>query len=401
MVVSFGGICFALAAMIKSSYAIIRVLHPPEHAGKVWETVHFSYYGLSSITVNESAFVVDDTVVCAHKGHPFVDEQASSLWLKDTFASIRGEPKIALNSGPHCDPFAMYDLLLTAGEGLKTLVLIGTSTNGVYPEYDVFEHASWKICKHCSSELVLLSAPDPDGSLSWLTLRAGPSLRLSVGPPHNNISASAYESAWWILVVRIFCPIVALTTAISAGLQLKCSGNRSVRSLFCAIELTQSLIMSALFSLGQGGPHLLPCYVHGGFVVLLLGHSISGALILAAFLHEEYSVRRGRSRLSIFVRHRLKLVIALTFFLGIDLIIAAVSISGNYSRKIYFDILVVFICVCYPVQFAVLIYYLWNVRYHALDCEFILRLDQLIFILCYVVFLFERRLSSAFQWPST
>lgn len=337
--------------------AILTILAPPQHAGKVYETLHYVYYGKGDATFNGSTVVIDDKVICATQGHPVVQDTS---WLKQ---HIIVRNTIVLNPSPHCEPFSTYDTLLKNGNVLA-IVDIGSGTLAPYPEYDVFEHSSWNSCEHCSSGMILLSAPDPDGTLAALAGSEGANLVVRLSPPHNTETEDAYTSVWWLLVMRVLCPAVSFMTAVSAWRQLNWHGSTwTVRDAFCTVEFVQSTVMGTMFALGQGGPQVLPNYIHGGCVRQLLGHSVAGALILACFLYEKRNVRTGQSRKPIFVEHRLKTFTGLLFFIGVDLATFVVSVSGYYTRELFNGVLLVGVLIGDPIEAVALIYYLKNVRF--------------------------------------
>ncbi len=98
----------------------------------------------------------------------------------------------------------------------------------------------------------------------------------------------------------------------------------------------------------------------------LLGHSVSGMLLLVCFLYEErLHVRTGQPRRSIFSQYRLKLGFLLVFLLGFDVVIAAVSISGYYGHATYNGVIDVFMIVCVPLQIFASVYYLFQVHFNS------------------------------------
>jgi hypothetical protein len=338
--------------------AILTIHAPPQHAGKVFETMHFKYYGKGDAIYNGSTMIFDDREICATQGHPVVHDTS---WLEQQ-SIIRNT--IALNPSPICEPFSTYDALLKNGNVLALVEIGSGNFLAPYPEYDVYEHSSWNSCEHCSSGMILVGVPDPDGTLAALALSEGANLKVQLSPPHNSETGDTYSSVWWVLLVRVLCPFVSFMTAVSAWFQLnKNVSSWSVRDVFCTVELVQSIVMGTMFALGQGGPQLLPNYIYGGCARQLLGHSVSGALILAFFLYEKRNIRTGESRKPLFVEHRLKILTGLIFFIGVDFVTFGVSIGGYYTRALYNGVLLVGVLIGDPIEIVALVYYLINVRY--------------------------------------
>lgn len=358
-------ITFLLSAKVSG---LLQVLEPPEYAGLAWETVHFAYYGQETSSYSGVVISFNDSNSCSKKGFPQPDKLA---WLEESWFEANAPHEsqaIVLNPLPHCEPFTAYEAFLRT-TNIQAFVEIGTATQGSYPEYGPLEHPTWSSCRHCNKRMGLYAAPDPYGSLSALVLAQGSKLRVFVGPPHNSIMVDEYRSFRWTLLVRVLCPLIALMTSISAILQLREARRKgsentwSVRNIFCAIELAQSVIVGVLFCLGQGGPQLLPCYIHGGFVLLLRGFTTSGVIILACFLFEEKRhVRTGRPRRPIFEAHRLKLSAVLVCFIGLDFLVAIFSFSGYYGHATYNNAIVVLMAIELPVETAALIFYLVHVK---------------------------------------
>ena len=325
---------------LKRAHAGITIIKGPseEAQGITREASVYVYYGPKSFTVSGPAIFLSGLQVC----HPTADVSGIiviSSMAEDAECTF-GDSYIKLNKA---GAKAFVHLVRWNPPGFLSYAKHTTDTNGAMAMVSSSEFAE-------DEEL-------------WRY----PYLELSIAAPFNSEFKDYYNSAAWVVVLRVLGPFLCLITAALAfeeALYLHVKGKKVkswVSFFICVVEAPTMLAISAILALGQFGPNTLPHIYHLFFLDLLSGFSVLTTLLLVVFLSEEkrhFITNLPRRPIWVTYRWTLAAPAALMFTLSASPIILFLQIK---HREII--VALIYIIFYFPLQSIVSVYFVYHVSW--------------------------------------
>lgn len=120
---------------------------------------------------------------------------------------------------------SMRSATCTTSQIYKNLLAVGAKAfvdvnYWAVPGYFVNRRETLELCTYCSSTMTMIDLSGFDGTFEAAVSSFSGSLHISIRPPHDTQYEDAFSSYIWIILIRIFAPLLAFSASYTASSEL-------------------------------------------------------------------------------------------------------------------------------------------------------------------------------------
>ena len=310
-----------------------RVTGPADYAA-TFPSSGFAYYGPQNTTTEALGVVLDGSQLCeANK------------------ASVEGKVVIIGEKWPlsvGCNALSGLSDLYAKMDGLGAAALVFTSNLALFPPGSMIYHFEYhERCKFCNGRALLVHL-DSQALVHFKSWEGATGLYIelesTLDKPFQDLFAM--DNSWWMILMRVFLPLLCFFTVIEAGGEVSRlyasssphSGtiekeSRVIAMTVCSVEIAPLSLIGSALAAGLYGPYYLPIGLLNASYGLFHGCGIFTTFALALYLREECCMVLDISHVKrpLWAHYRRPLLAIGVLTIGIDVGCMVGMLSSYYS----------------------------------------------------------------------